>query len=106
MHSIFLPQPSRTASRSSIFHPQSSSLFPSAPQPRITPIPRSNWPLWTRTLEKFRHPEDRGLGDTLVHLIGDARSERFKKWFTRKFGKTCGCTERQRWLNHKFPYAD
>jgi hypothetical protein len=101
MHSIFLPHPNYASTLTSPLSPRTSP-----PPPRITPTPSANWPLWTRALQKFRHPEDRGLGDTLVHLIGDTRSERFKKWFTRKFGKTCGCTNRQRWLNQKFPYAE
>jgi hypothetical protein len=40
----------------------------------------------------------------VVHVIGDTRSERFKEWFQEKFGQSCGCTERQAWLNRKFPY--
>jgi hypothetical protein len=99
MHSIFLPQPHRTSALPSPLSPQTS-----APRARITPTPRAEWPAWTRALAKFRHPADTGLGDTLVHLIGDTRSEKFKKWFTRKFGKACGCTNRQRWLNQKYPY--
>ena len=65
----------------------------------------ADWPVWLRALAKFRRAKDTGLGDTLVHLIGHARSEKFKKWFAGKFGKTCGCSERQRWLNQKYPYA-
>ena len=98
MHSIFLPPNKR--------HPFRRAQIIIEPAPhRIPPTPSGQWPLWARAIEKFRHPADRGLGDTIVHLIGDTRSERFKKWFARKFGRTCGCTERQRWLNHKFPYA-
>lgn len=100
MHSIFLPLPPSPSSSSS------SPPITRRPHPRIIPTPRSGWPFWTHAIAKFRHAEDTGLGDTLVHLIGDARSARFKKWFARKFGKTCGCTERQRWLNQKFPYPN
>lgn len=39
-----------------------------------------------------------------MHLIGETRSERFKTWFARKFGKSCGCSDRQNWLNRRFPY--
>jgi hypothetical protein len=98
MHTIFLP---RNDARS--FRREKITIEPAPP--RIPPTPLADWPTWTRVAAKFRHPEDRGLGDTLVHLIGDARSERFKKWFRRKFDRTCGCTERRRWLNQKFPYA-
>jgi hypothetical protein len=100
MHTLFLPQPHRPAGGPTSLAPQTSHTH----RPRLTPTPVGDWPLWTRAIAKFRHIEDTGIGDTLVHLIGDARSERFKKWFARKFGKTCGCTERQRWMNQKFPY--
>ena len=100
MHTIFLPQPHRSSARPSSLRPPTSP-----PRPRLPPTPVADWPLWTRALARFRRVEDTGLGDTLVHLIGDARSESFKNWFVRKFGKTCGCAERQRWLNQKFPYA-
>jgi len=69
-------------------------------------MPSGEWPLSIRAIARFRRPEDTGLGDTIVHFIGDTRSDRFKKWFQRKFGKSCGCTERQRWLNQKFPYIE
>ena len=99
MHSIHLPHPPRASASPSAFAPRPSPLTP-----RIAATPPDQWPAWTRIVTKFRREKDTGLGDTLVHLIGDARSDRFKKWFTRKFGKTCGCTQRQRWLNQKFPY--
>jgi hypothetical protein len=68
-------------------------------------LPFNQWPAWARDTAQSRQPEDTGLGDTLVHIIGDARSEKFKQWFTRKFGKSCGCAERQRWLNQQYPYS-
>jgi len=98
MHTIFLPRNNPGTFR------RTQIILELAP-PRIPPVPIEEWPLWARAIRKFRRAADRGLGDTIVHLIGDTRSERFKKWFARKFGRTCGCTERQRWLNHKFPYA-
>lgn len=98
MHTVFLPGSNGRTSRDAhiIIHPT---------PPRNPPTPFNEWPLWAHVAAKFRHPEDHGLGDTIVHLIGDTRSERFKKWFSRKFGRTCACAERQRWLNHKYPYA-
>ena len=98
MHTIFLP-------RNNPGTPNGATIIVQPSAPRITPTPIGEWPLWARAIEKLRHTADRGLGDTIVHLIGDTRSERFKKWFARKFGRTCGCAKRQRWLNHKFPYA-
>jgi len=72
---------------------------------RVTPLPKDQWPIWASAVAKFRHAEDVGLGDTVVHLIGDERSEWFKTWFHQKFGKTCGCSNRQAWLNRRFPYG-
>jgi hypothetical protein len=61
--------------------------------------------MWVRAIARFRRDGDTGIGDTIVHLLGDTRSEKFKKWFARKFGRSCGCVERQRWLNRRFPYS-
>lgn len=101
MHSIFLPQTSPTPALQ-----KGVILISVAPsKPRISPMARSEWPLWARAVGKFRKSEDKGVGDTIVHLIGDVRSERFKMWFQRKFGRSCGCTDRQRWINQRFPYV-
>lgn len=73
--------------------------------PPASAIPQNKWPIFIRAIAKFRAIGDIGLGDTIVHLLGPNRSDRFKKWFTRKFGRSCGCTERQKWLNLRYPYA-
>lgn len=74
------------------------------PASNQTPIPFDQWPLWARVMAYSKRPEDTGLGDTVAHWIGDTRSEAFKSWFEKKFGTSCGCTERQRWINRRFPY--
>lgn len=99
MHSPFLPgsrrfSPSNEAAKTDV----------RPPIPRIQPSPVNEWPFWTKAVRKFRKDSDAGIGDTIVHLIGDERSERFKKWFIRKFGRSCGCADRQRWLNSRFAY--
>lgn len=68
--------------------------------------PMDTWPRWARLLaaSKHRRPEDRGIGDTLVHWIGDSASARFKKWYHRLAGHECGCTDRQTSLNREYPY--
>jgi hypothetical protein len=82
----------------------SAKITVAAPLARTTSLPRDQWPMWARAIAKFRCDSDVGLGDTIVHLIGDTRSERFKKWFSRKFGRSCGCVERRKFLNCRFPY--
>ncbi len=78
------------------------SITPS--KPRIEPMARSEWPLWARIAVKFRKPGETGIGDTIHRMI--PKADAFKKWFDRKFGQSCGCTERQRWLNARVPYRD
>ncbi|HXT10394.1 MAG TPA: hypothetical protein VN873_02440 [Candidatus Angelobacter sp.] len=98
MHTPFLPSAGQRAA--GVPPAVIASIHPN----RIAPVPITEWPLWARAVAKIRRPTDMGLGDTVVHLIGNTRSEKFRKWFHRKFGRTCGCTERQRWLNQKYPY--
>lgn len=77
-----------------------------SPLIRVHPLPPSDWPAWAKDIAESRQPQDTGLGDTLVHVIGDERSAAFKEWFSKTFGKGCGCTARQRWLNARFPYRN
>jgi hypothetical protein len=96
MHTLFLPRANgRSADKPINIEPA---------KPRVESVPRDRWPLWAQAIAKFRRAPDTGLGDTVVHLIGDTRSESFKKWFARKFDRSCGCIERQSWLNQRFPY--
>ncbi len=98
MHSPFLPRASGPR------NPPERHILAQIAGPRIEALPHAQWPLAIRAAVKFRQDGDIGIGDTIVHLIGDTRSERFKEWFKKKFGQSCGCTERQRWLNRRFPY--
>jgi hypothetical protein len=100
MHSAFLPSkaPQTGIALAAAF------VAVAAPLIRIRPLPIDQWPQWAKTLAQDRQPEDKGLGDTVVHVIGDALSEKFRNWFKEKLGTSCGCAERQRWLNQKFPY--
>jgi hypothetical protein len=100
MHSIFLPAKS-TARRID----NAAIIVLAAAPARIQSAPYEKWPIWAKAVRKFSRPGDVGIGDTIVHLIGDTRSARFKEWFERKFGKSCGCTERQRWLNLRYAYG-
>lgn len=63
---------------------------------------RESWPVFIKTIARFQKPGEIGVGDTIHRLIPGA--DAFKAWFEEKFGKTCGCTDRQRWLNARFPY--
>jgi hypothetical protein len=101
MNSVFLPQPGQMPG----LEKGVVRIRVESSKPRIEPLAKSDWPVWALAVAKFRQTGDTGLGDTLVHLIGDERSEWFKTWFHQKFGESCGCTSRQRWLNQRFPYV-
>jgi len=90
---------------------------PAAPEPRpeTTPIPpkaKPATPLWAMTafgmvargLIIVRSEQDKGVGDTLARLVGPIGGEAYKAWFKKTFGKSCGCSEDQAYLNEKFPY--
>jgi hypothetical protein len=100
MHTAFLPSKARQTGLALA----TSFIAVAAPLIRIHPLPMDQWPTWAKDLAQNRQLEDTGLGDTMVHIIGDARSEKFKRWFKDKFGGNCGCVQRQRWLNQRFPY--
>jgi hypothetical protein len=101
MHSIFLTSKARSASIAFAVSTISTAL----PIKRIEAVPFAKWPEWAKDLARDRQAQDIGIGDTVVHVLGDARSEKFKNWFKKNFGTSCGCTERQFWLNKKYPYA-
>lgn len=66
------------------------------------------WPapaVWAaRLMARSWEPGDRGLGDTVARRLGKG-GERFKVWFHAVFGRSCGCVDRQEWLNREFPYG-
>lgn len=66
--------------------------------------PVNRWPLWTTAVKLLRQPEDQGVGDTLARTVGPVGGDAYKAWFTKTFGRPCGCTERQVDLNRKYPY--
>lgn len=69
----------------------------------IEPLPRSKWPRSVRVLAWLQKPADRGVGDTVERELGAAGDA--YKWFWDAIGWPCGCTNRQVWLNSRFPYA-
>ncbi len=76
---------------------------PSSPQTKRA-VPSPLLPLAARIISKMAIPTDAGVGDTLARLIGSAGGEPYKRWFRKITGRDCGCTNRQAWLNARFPY--
>lgn len=78
---------------------------PPTPRPPVQPVPREQWPRAVRWIaERRRRPTDIGVGDTVGGMIGDVRSERFKRAFLWLTGYDCGCADRQARLNVMYPY--
>jgi len=102
MHSAFLPFKARQTG----IAVATSFIAIAAPLTRVRALPAHEWPEWAKDLAKDSQPTDAGLGDTVARIIGGTRSGEFKNWFQQLFGKSCGCVERQRWLNQKYPYSN
>ena len=68
--------------------------------------PAKQWPLWAKALKLLAKPADRGIGDVLARVIGDEKSEAFKAWYKKTFGKDCGCNGRQIRWNRLYPLFD
>ena len=62
------------------------------------------WPLWARTIAKFRQSGEVGIGDTIKRVIGNDTSEGFKTWYKQTFNRSCGCCQRQGEMNSKYRY--
>lgn len=54
-------------------------------------------------LKRFRAPEDKGVGDTAERWLARIGGRKIKSLIL-SLGGTCGCKDRQKWLNKKFPY--
>ena len=76
-----------------------------ANQAALNPIvlPLSQWPTWARAMRQLSTPDDKGVGDVIARIIGDEKSEAFKSWYLKVFGKPCGCSGRQEQWNKLYP---
>lgn len=54
-------------------------------------------------LKFLRAPTDKGLGDTVERILAKAGGRKIKQLIA-SLGGSCGCTNRQQWLNRRFPY--
>jgi hypothetical protein len=81
------------------------------PPPRLEPLPeplpRHQWPRSVRILAVLRIDADAGFGDTLhrqLSIRGVDWAGKMMRWLKRH-AIDCGCSQRQAWLNARFPYS-
>ena len=72
---------------------------------RTATLPPRPWPLWARALARRRVAGERGVGDTLARLLNGVGAARAAAVYERLVGKTCGCKDRQQWMNEQWPYV-
>jgi len=68
------------------------------------PVASDQWPIWARALKQFSKPEDKGIGDVVLRIIGDEKSEAFKAWHQKIFGRPCNCVGRLKRWNAIYPF--
>lgn len=56
-------------------------------------------------VQRWRKPEDIGLGDTLKHIAEHFGAEKFAGWL-KKWGVDCGCENERQYWNEKMPYSE
>jgi hypothetical protein len=61
-------------------------------------------PPWVHLISYFKSPDDLGIGDTVARYAAMLGGEAFKAW-SKKLGMPCGCTQRQREWNARYPYT-
>jgi uncharacterized Zn finger protein (UPF0148 family) len=78
---------------------------PAAEKPSRRPKPRAaeKRSRIIRLVESLKAPEDRGVGDTVERLLAKAGGRKFKH-LMHLLKLPCGCQNRQKWLNDRFPY--
>jgi hypothetical protein len=65
-------------------------------------VPRSEWPLVVRIVAKLAIESDTGIGDVVQRWAAMVGGEWIKE-ASEAMGKSCGCTDRQKWLNARYP---
>jgi hypothetical protein len=81
------------------------SLVTIAAKPRpaqVEPVPRDQWGLTARIVTRFAIESDKGLGDVIQRHAAMVGGEWFKAAM-QMLGVKCGCDDRQKWLNLRYP---
>lgn len=68
------------------------------------PTNQAAWPLLARMVAMAKADGDTGLGDTIARNLGRFGADAMKRLYRRITGADCGCGDRQRTLNIKYPY--
>lgn len=63
------------------------------------------WPRLARLVAKLRKDGERGVGDTLARVFRRIGAKSMADAYTLLTGQPCGCADRQRKLNERWPYG-
>jgi len=66
---------------------------------------RRYWPRLARLVAALRKPGETGVGDTLARVFRLIGAKSMADAYTLLTGQSCGCADRQRKLNERWPYA-
>jgi hypothetical protein len=82
---------------------RTKTLTATPPAP-VQPVPRSSWPVAAVLASMARKQGDKGVGDTIARLAQTLGAAWMAKEFTALTGVKCGCGDRRRFLNERYPY--
>lgn len=63
------------------------------------------WPRLARLVAALRKPGETGVGDTLARVFRLIGAKSMAHAYTLLTGEDCGCSQRQRKLNERWPYG-
>lgn len=64
----------------------------------------SQTPLWIKIASTQKQDGEIGVGDTIERIIKTTGLDSVAKGYEKVTGKSCGCSDRKKWLNTKYPY--
>lgn len=74
------------------------------PNPSPVPLTYQGWPIAARVFSHLRSSDDIGLGDTVASQLKIGNAD-VVGWLLRVMRIECGCSDRRKWMNMRYPYA-
>jgi hypothetical protein len=78
---------------------------PASPSAPPAAVPAEQWPWHVRAIAALRQSGEAGIGDT-IHNQLKLGGKPVIALALKMLGINCGCSDRQAWLNARYPYPD